>query len=139
MQQKYYDKFVISRIWTSGNAEISDSGNDKLMDYLAKQRRARSGSLTPDAIHRRLVAVRLATGFKATDLAESASIKYTTFKSQEGSGSPSLRMLDFYWKAFQVDPNFILGGDFSRILPDTLEAILSHLDDPEAGTSDRAT
>ena len=107
------------------------------MDYLEKERRCRSTQITPEAIHKRLVAVRKSTGYSAKDLADSAGVKYTTFKSQEGSGSPSLKMLDFYWKAFQVDPNFILGGDFARILDDTLQEILKHLDDPEANTSEK--
>jgi hypothetical protein len=104
------------------------------MDYLEKERRCRSTQVNPEAIHLRLVASRKSTGYTARQLASSAGIKYTTFKSQEGAGSPSLRMLDFYWKAFQIDPNFILGGDFSRILPDTLKELLLHLDDPEAST-----
>lgn len=105
------------------------------MDYLEQERRCRTTQITPEAIHLRLVAVRKSTGYTARELSDSAGIKYTTFKSQEGAGSPSLKMLDFFWRAFQVDPNFILGGDFSRILPDTLSEILKHLDDPEANTS----
>jgi len=46
-----------------------------------------------------------------------------------------MRMIDFYWKAFQVDANFILGGDFARILPDTLAEILKQLDDPAANNA----
>ena len=102
------------------------------MDYLEKERRCRTTVITPEAIHQRLVAARKSTGLSATELAASAGIKYTTFKSQEGAGAPSLRMLDFYWKAYQIDPNFIMGGDFARILPEDLVELLKHLDDPEA-------
>lgn len=100
------------------------------MDHFEKERRCRTTVVTPEAIHLRLIAARESTGLSARDLALSSGIKYTTFKSQESSGAPSLRMIDFYWKAFQIDANFILGGDFSRLLPDTLCAILPHLDDP---------
>jgi hypothetical protein len=105
------------------------------MDHFEKERRCRTTQITPTAIHKRLVATRLSTGFSAKDLAASAGIKYTTFKSQEVSGAPSMRMIDFYWKAFQVDANFILGGDFARILPDTLAEILKQLDDPAANNA----
>jgi len=105
------------------------------MEHFEKERRCLTTSITHEAIHLRLTAARKATGFSAKDLASSAGIKYTTFKSQETSGAPSLRMLDFYWKAFQIDANFLIGGDFSRILPDTLAEILKHMNDPEAKTS----
>jgi len=108
------------------------------MDYLEKQRRTRATEVTPQAIHLRLVAARKATRLNARQLAASANISYTTFKSQEAAGSPSLKMLDFYWKAFQIDPNFIMGGDSARLLPDTLEDLLRHLDDPKANTSGTA-
>lgn len=106
------------------------------MDYLEKQRRCRETVITPQAIHLRLVAARKSTGYNARQLASSAGITYSTFKTQETAGSPSLKMLDFYWKAFQIDPNFIMGGDGARLLPGTFEAVLEHLDDPEANSSD---
>jgi len=107
------------------------------MDYLEKQRRCRETVITPQAIHLRLVAARKSTGLNARQLASSAGITYSTFKTQEAAGSPSLKMLDFYWKAFQIDPNFIMGGDGARLPPDTFEAILEHLDDPAANTSEK--
>lgn len=97
------------------------------MDHFEKENTCAKNVVTPEAIHRRLVAIRLSTGQPATTLAESAGIKYTTFKSQEAAGSPSLKLLSFYWRAFDIDPNFVFGGDFSRIHPDTLESILGHL------------
>jgi hypothetical protein len=57
---------------------------------------------------------------------------YTTFKTQEVAGSPSLKMLDFYWKAFQIDPNFVMGGDTARLPSETTSALLEFLDDPAA-------
>ncbi|MFV0383665.1 hypothetical protein [Paracoccus sp. (in: a-proteobacteria)] len=108
------------------------------MNYMEKIRRMRRGDITNEAIHARLVAIRKATGFTARDLAASAGMPYTTFKSQESAGAPSLKMIDFYWKSFQVDANFIFGGDGSRILPDTLSEILTHLDDPLANTWEKA-
>ncbi|WP_416913489.1 hypothetical protein [Paracoccus sp. (in: a-proteobacteria)] len=105
---------------------------------MEKIRRMRRGEISNEAIHERLVAIRKATGFTAKDLAASAGMPYTTFKSQEVAGAPSLKMIDFYWKSFDVDANFIIGGDGSRILPDTLTEILTHLDDPSSNTSEKA-
>ena len=104
------------------------------MDYLERQRRLREKIVTQEAIHTRMVAARLATGKSAKQLAENAGITYSTFKTQEYAGSPSLRTLDFYWKAYQIDPNYIMGGDAARIPADVLEELLKHLDDPEANT-----
>jgi hypothetical protein len=97
------------------------------MEHFEKERLCNTSIVTPEAIHIRLEAVRGATDLNAKQLAVSAGIKYTTFKSQEWAGKPSLKLLEFYWRAFQVDPNFILGGDFSRLVPDTLEEILKRL------------
>jgi hypothetical protein len=103
------------------------------MEHFEKERLCQTLTVTPEAIHIRLEAVRQATDFNAKELALSAGIKYTTFKSQEWAGKPSLKLLEFYWRAFQIDPNFILGGDFSRVRPDTLKEILKHL--VERGTN----
>lgn len=107
-------------------------GQIDLMDYLEHERRCRTSEVTPEAIHARLVAARKSTGLTAKQLATSAGMAYTTFKTQEVAGSPSLKMLDFYWKAFQIDPNFVMGGDTARLPPETTAALLEFLDDPEA-------
>ena len=65
---------------------------------------------------------------RSKQLAASAGIKYTTFISQEKAGSPSVKLMTFYLKAFMVDYNFILGGDPARLPADVREAILAELD-----------
>ncbi|WP_298491583.1 XRE family transcriptional regulator [uncultured Maritimibacter sp.] len=97
------------------------------MDYETQERLCRRGDSSPDAIHARLVAAREATGLTAKALAEASGIKYTTFKSQEAAGSPSVKLMRFYLARFQIDFNFVLGGDPSRIPADTLRAILGQL------------
>ncbi|RYH04107.1 hypothetical protein EU805_01675 [Salipiger sp. IMCC34102] len=121
--------FKITDGFRCGKSVTRQSGG---MDYLEHERRCRTTEITPKAIHIRLVAARRSTGATARQLASSAGIPYTTFKTQETAGSPSLKMLDFYWRAYQIDPNFIMGGDTARLLPDTISALLEHLDDPDA-------
>lgn len=102
------------------------------MDYTVKHRKLRTGEITPQAIHLRLVAARKATGLNARQLSQAAGITYSTFKTQEAAGSPSLRMLDFYWKEHGIDANVIMGGDASRLPIEILDQIVAHLDDPES-------
>ncbi|TDK51154.1 helix-turn-helix domain-containing protein [Antarcticimicrobium luteum] len=98
------------------------------MDYLEIERICRRGDTSPEAIHKRLVAARLMTGMSQKELAENAGIKYTTFRSQEQSGAPSVRLMSYFLSAFQVDFNFILGGDPARLPADVLREIAKHLD-----------
>lgn len=97
------------------------------MDYQQIERLTQRGNVTPEAIHRRLVATRLATGLTQKELAAHAGIKYTTFRSQEQAGSPSVTMMSYYLSAYQVDFNFILGGDPSRLPVDIRDEILHNL------------
>lgn len=98
------------------------------MDYIEQEKLTRAGDTSPVAIHHRLVATRKMTGMTSKQLAASAGIKYTTFISQEKAGSPSVKLMTFYLKAFMVDYNFILGGDPARLPADVREAILAELD-----------
>ncbi|WP_226550829.1 XRE family transcriptional regulator [Celeribacter naphthalenivorans] len=98
------------------------------MDYEQIEKLTQRGNTSPEAIHRRLVATRLATtNMTQKELAEHAGIKYTTFRSQEQSGAPSVKMMSYYLANHQVDFNFILGGDPSRLPADTRDAILRNL------------
>ncbi|WP_298938117.1 helix-turn-helix transcriptional regulator [uncultured Ruegeria sp.] len=102
------------------------------MDYLEQERRTKTGDVSPEAIHCRLVAIRKMTGLTSKELAASAGIKYTTFISQEKAGSPSVKLMTYYLKAFLVDYNFILGGDAARLPADVREAILVQLGESSA-------
>lgn len=102
------------------------------MDYLEIDRRCLKGDTSPDAIHKRLVAIRAMTGLNQKEVAARAGIKYTTFRSQEQSGAPSVRLCSYYLSAFQVDFNFIFIGDSARLPADIVQEIAGHLDEPSA-------
>tara|TARA_R100000789_G_scaffold1441_1_gene4583 strand:- start:178 stop:516 length:339 start_codon:yes stop_codon:yes gene_type:complete len=110
------------------SAIFSYQGVIRPMDYIKQEKLTRAGDTSPEAIHHRLVATRKMTGMTSKQLAASAGIKYTTFISQEKAGSPSVKLMTFYLKAFMVDYNFILGGDPARLPADVREAILAELD-----------
>lgn len=97
------------------------------MNYLETERACRRGDTSAEAIHQRLVATRLMTGLSQKELAANAGIKYTTFRSQEQSGAPSVQLMSYFLSAFSVDFNFILGGDHARLPADVLQEILKHL------------
>jgi transcriptional regulator with XRE-family HTH domain len=98
------------------------------MDFLQTRQKMMTHDTSPEAIHRRLVAIQKVTGLSGKQIAEAAGIKYTTYKSQEKSGAPSVKLMTFYLQAYQIDYNFILGGDPSRLPSDTLAAILAQID-----------
>ena len=102
-------------------------GEYRHMDYLEIEKRCLRGNTSAEAIHKRLIAARMMTGLSQKELAEKAGIKYTTFRSQEQSGSPSVRLMSYFLGAFQVDYNFILGGDPARLPADVREALLAEL------------
>jgi transcriptional regulator with XRE-family HTH domain len=102
------------------------------MDYQTIERLTKRGNTSAEAIHQRLVATRLAIGIAQKDLAASAGIKYTTFRSQEQSGSPSVAMMTYYLSMYSVDFNFILGGDSSRLPSEMRDLILEKLSELSA-------
>jgi hypothetical protein len=137
--QRLIRNYRIGNDTTDGGRKNIPKMRKKSMEHSDKEKLCLTTTVTPDAIHIRLEAVRGATHLNAKQLAASAGIKYTTFKSQEWAGKPSLKLLEFYWRAFHVDPNFILGGDFSRLLPDTLESILKRLEERAPNSGERGS
>jgi hypothetical protein len=114
-------------VQTLENAIFSYLMSDTAMDYTETRQLLRTGDTSPEAIHKRLVAIQRVTGLTGKQIAEVAGLKYTTYKSQEKSGSPSVKLMTFYLQAYQIDYNFILAGDPSRLPSGTLAAILSRI------------
>lgn len=102
------------------------------MEYQEIEYLCQRGNTSADAIHRRLVAIRQMTGLAQKELAASSGIKYTTYRSQEQSGSPSVKLMSFFLSSLHVDFNFVLGGDPSRLPSDTRDAILAQLSELDA-------
>ena len=59
------------------------------MDIEQKERLARLGDISPEAVHTRLLAARNSINMKQQDVAAAVGLKKTTFNSQEVRGAPS--------------------------------------------------
>ena len=98
------------------------------MDFATKERLARTGDTTKEAIGLRLRAARIAAGYKQKDFAAMLELKPQTYNSQETKGAPSIDVMRHLYRAHRIDFNFILHGDFAQLpgdVQDSLFAVLS--------------
>lgn len=99
------------------------------MDYATKQKLARHRDTSGPAIAARLRAARLVAGFPVQKaFAEALNLKPQTYNSQEMTGSPSTRVMQFLYENNRIDFNFIIYGDFSQLPGDVQTALFSVLD-----------
>jgi transcriptional regulator with XRE-family HTH domain len=99
------------------------------MDFETKERLARTGDTTPDAIGRRLRAARVITGLSQKDFAALLDLKPQTYNSQEKRGAPSIDVMQHLYRAHRVDFNFILHGDFAQLPGDVQDELFAALFD----------
>nr|WP_321509448.1 XRE family transcriptional regulator [uncultured Celeribacter sp.] len=92
-----------------------------------KEKLARTGDVSPDAIRDRLLAARKSIGMQQKDVAAEAGVKVTTFNSQETRGAPSIQTMRYYYRQHRIDFNFILHGDFAQLPLDVQDRLFSAL------------
>lgn len=97
------------------------------MDIEQKERLARLGDISPDAVRARLLAARNSIGMKQQDVASEVGLKKTTFNSQETRGAPSAVTMRYYHRQHRIDFNFILHGDFAQLPQDVQERLFAEL------------
>jgi DNA-binding XRE family transcriptional regulator len=97
------------------------------MDIEQKERLARLGNISPDAVRARLLAARNSIGMKQQDVASAVGVKKTTFNSQEIRGAPSVVTMRYYHRQHRIDFNFILHGDFAQLPQDVQERLFAEL------------
>ena len=97
------------------------------MDIEQKERLARLGDISPDAVRARLLAARNSIGMKQQDMASEVGLKKTTFNSQETRGAPSAVTMRYYHRQHRIDFNFILHGDFAQLPQDVQERLFTEL------------
>jgi len=99
------------------------------MNIDTKERLARTGDVTPEAIRTRLLAARHSLGLQQLEVAKQLGLKKTTFHSQESRGAPSIATMKFYYRQHRIDFNFILHGDFAQLPQDVQDRLFSALKD----------
>ena len=97
------------------------------MDIEQKERLARLGDISPEAVHVRLLAARNSIRMKQQDVAVAVGLKKTTFNSQEGRGAPSAKTMRYFHRQHRIDFNFILHGDFAQLPQDVQERLFAQL------------
>lgn len=97
------------------------------MDIEQKERLARLGDISPEAVHTRLLAARNSIDMKQQDVAAAVGLKKTTFNSQEVRGAPSATTMRYYHRQHRIDFNFILHGDFAQLPQDVQERLFAQL------------
>ncbi|AVO37367.2 XRE family transcriptional regulator [Pukyongiella litopenaei] len=97
------------------------------MDIEHKERLARIGDISPEAVRARLLAARSSVGMKQQDVAKAVGLKKSTFNSQEMRGAPSAITMRYYHRQHRIDFNFILHGDFAQLPQDVQERLFAEL------------
>jgi len=97
------------------------------MDIELKERLAKLGDISPEAVRARLLAARNSIGMKQQDVASAVGLKKTTFNSQETRGAPSAATMRYYHRQHRIDFNFILHGDFAQLPLDVQERLFAEL------------
>lgn len=97
------------------------------MDIEHKERLARLGDISPEAVRVRLLAARNSIEMKQQDVAGAVGLKKTTFNSQEVRGAPSAVTMRYYHRQHRIDYNFILHGDFAQLPQDVPSRLFSEL------------
>lgn len=97
------------------------------MNIEQKERLAKLGDISPEAVRTRLLAARNSIGMKQQDVANAVGLKKTTFNSQEMRGAPSVATMRYYHRQHRIDFNFILHGDFAQLPLDVQDRLFAEI------------
>jgi DNA-binding XRE family transcriptional regulator len=109
------------------NSKFSEKSYPVTMNIDEKEKLARTGDVSPDAIRDRLLAARKSIKMQQKDVAGEVGLKVTTFNSQETRGAPSIKTMRYYHRQHRIDFNFILHGDFAQLPLDVQDRLFSAL------------
>ena len=94
------------------------------MNLEEKERLARVGDMSLDAMAIRLRAARKVAGLSQKDFADAVGVKNTVINNAEaGSTAPSREVMRYLYRAHRIDFNFMINGDFAQ-LPGDVQAAL---------------
>lgn len=94
-----------------------------------KERLARTNDMSDEACARRLLAARRVTGIEVQkDFAAMCGVSGTSYNNMEKARqSPTLKVVQYLYRAHRIDFNFILNGDFSQLPPAVQNALFEQL------------
>lgn len=100
-------------------------------DLDARERLARTGDTSDEAIALRLKAAERVSGMTQKEIAAQLGLSPTTLNSQVRSGRPSIKLMRYFYRSFRVDFNFILHGDLPQLPTNVQRELLAALGDLE--------
>lgn len=87
---------------------------------------------TNEAVSKRLIAARKATGLQQQEIAAAVGIPKQTYNSQEKRGAPSIRVGRYFYRAHRMDFNYLFYGDFLHLDEEVRERLVHALSDEPA-------
>jgi transcriptional regulator with XRE-family HTH domain len=98
------------------------------VDHDEKRALARYADISTEAASFRLRAARLSLGLTQKEMADEVGAKPGSYSTYEtGRVHPPLAVIRHLYRAYNIDFNFILYGDFRRLPADTQERIFDAL------------
>lgn len=85
------------------------------------------GDNSNHAIRLRLIAARQAVGMQQKDVAAAIGVAKQTYHSQEQRGAPSIATGRYFYRAHDIDFNYLLNGDFRQLNGDLIDRISTEL------------
>ncbi len=101
------------------------------MDIEQKERLARRGDMSRDAMAYRLKAAREATGMGPKALADHMGEGMTKQKlgnAERGDNEPPKALMRYFYRAHRIDFNFLIHGDFAQLPADVQERLFDVLE-----------
>ena len=89
----------------------------------------RHGDTSAEALRIRLIAARKAAGMGQKQIADAVGIAKQTYHSQESRGAPSIPVGRYFYRAHDIDFNYLLYGDFSQLHEDVRARLAAALAD----------
>lgn len=99
------------------------------MDFEEKQRLAHKDDTGIAACAIRLRAARSLTGKQAKDLAAECGVSKTVYSNAEnGNSYPNRDVMRHLYRAYRIDFNFMMNGDFAQLPGDVQDALFPALE-----------
>lgn len=129
---------LVQKNWT-GNIQTAvssknlDCGYKSDMDFEQKQRLAWSGDMGLAACAVRLRAARHVAGLQQKEMAEECGVSKTVYNNAEaGSTYPNRAVMKHFYRAYRIDFNFLMNGDFAQLPGDVQERLFPALESANA-------
>lgn len=112
---------LVQNIWTCNiqsalRSEDLDCGYTGLMDFEEKERLAHKNDTGLAACAIRLRAARSVAGLGSKDMAAECGVSKTVYSNAEnGETYPNRDVMKHFYRAYRIDFNFLINGDFAQL------------------------